>query len=211
MEKKGERIFAESKRSKRMKAIKKIVVIGPESTGKSTLCEKLAEYYNTLWVPEYAREYLEKNGTEYSYDDLLTIAKGQIKLEEDIICQLSGTGTEQFSKHITDTSPLIHHHLFIDTDMYVMKVWAEYVFNKCHNWILNQIAVRKYDLYLLCDVDLPWVEDALREYPDDKIRKKLFCFYKDLMVNQPTPWTIISGNYEERLRKAVKFIDASFT
>ena len=194
-----------------MKAIKKIVVIGPESTGKSTLCEKLAEYYNTLWVPEYAREYLEKKGTEYSYDDLLSIAKGQIKLEEDISCQLSDAAAEQFSKRITDTSPLIHHHLFIDTDMYVMKVWAEYVFNKCHNWILNQIAERKYDLYLLCDVDLPWVEDVLREYPDEKIRKKLFCFYKDLMVNKPTPWTIISGNYEERLRKAVKFIDASFT
>lgn len=192
-----------------MEPLKKIVVIGPESTGKSTLCEKLAEHYNTLWVPEYAREYLEKNGTEYSYDDLLTIAKGQIKSEEDISFQLPGTGAEQFSKRITDISS--RHHLFIDTDMYVMKVWAEYVFNKCHNWILNQIAERKYDLYLLCDVDLPWVEDALREYTDDKIRKKLFCFYKDLMVNQPTPWTIISGNYEERLLNAVTCIDASFT
>src|SRR6185312_339760 len=194
-----------------METVKKIVVIGPESTGKSTLCEKLAEHYNTLWVPEYAREYLEKNGTEYSYDDLLIIAKGQIKLEEDISYQLSITSREQSTKLAADTSPLIPHHLFIDTDMYVMKVWAEFVFNKSHNWILNQIASRKYDLYLLCDVDLPWVEDVLREYPDDKIRKKLFLFYKELMVNQSTPWHIISGNYEERLDKAIKFIDASFT
>ena len=99
--------------------IKKIVVIGPESTGKSTLCEKLAAHYNTLWVPEYAREYLEKHGTDYTYEDLLPIAKGQIELEEEI--------TNQQAVH----SPLTTHHspLFIDTDMYVMKVWAEYVFN----------------------------------------------------------------------------------
>lgn len=194
-----------------MEIIKKIVVIGPESTGKSTLCEKLAEHYNTLWVKEYAREYLEKNGTGYSYDDLLIIAKGQIKLEEDISYQLSVTSRQLSSKLGADTSSLIPHHLFIDTDMYVMKVWAEYVYNRCHNWILNQIASRKYDLYLLCDVDLPWVEDVLREYPDDKIRKKLFLFYKDLMVNQSTPWHIISGNYEERLARAVQFIDTAFT
>ena len=69
--------------------IKKVVVIGPESTGKSTLCQRLAGHYHTLWVPEYAREYLEKNGTQYSYDDLLTIAKGQIGLEEAISNQMS--------------------------------------------------------------------------------------------------------------------------
>ncbi len=183
---------------------KKIVVIGPESTGKSTLCEKLAEHYNTLWVREYAREYLEKNGSEYSHHDLLKIAKGQIGIEEN--------GFNELDLRLQG-APLTTHHslLFIDTDMYVMKVWAEYVFNKCHNWILNQIASRKYDLYLLCEVDLPWVEDALREYPDEKTRKKLFCFYKDLMVNQSTPWAIISGNYEQRLEKAIQFIDAYFT
>lgn len=180
-----------------METIKKVVVIGPESTGKSTLCQMLAEHYNTLWVPEYARKYLEKNGTEYSYDDLLTIAKGQIGLEENVTQQLAISN--QFSP------------LFIDTDMYVMKVWAEFVFYKCHNWILNRIAERSYDLYLLCDIDLPWVEDALREYPDKKIRKKLFSLYKDLLVNQSTPWHIISGNYKERLEKAIRFIDVSFT
>jgi len=178
-----------------METIKKVVVIGPESTGKSTLCQKLAEHYNTLWVPEYAREYLEKNGREYSYDDLLIIAKGQIEREEKTIQQLT-----------THNS-----FLFIDTNMYVMKVWAEFVFNKCHNWILNRIAERDYDLYLLCDIDLPWVEDVLREYPDKKIREKLFFFYKELMTNQSTPWRIISGNYEERLEKAIKIIDAFFT
>jgi len=177
-----------------MKTIKKIVIIGPESTGKSTLCQNLATHYNTLWVPEYAREYLEKNGPEYNYEDLLTIAKGQIDLEEKISHQLSAIN------HQPST-------LIIDTDMYVMKVWAEFVFNKCHNWILNRIAERKYDLYLLCDVDLPWFEDPLREYPDKKIREKLYLFYKDLMVNQSVPWCNISGDYEERFEKSVHFID----
>lgn len=191
--------------------IKKIVIIGPESTGKSTLCEKLAEHFNTLWVREYAREYLEKNGPEYSYDDLLTIAKGQIALEDNISFKFPITDIQASPEFFTNTSSLIPHHLFIDTDLYVMKVWAEYVFNNCHNWILNQIAERKYDLYLLCDADLPWEHDALREYPDDRIRRKLFLYYKELMVNQSIPWTIISGNYEQRLERAVQFINASFT
>jgi nicotinamide riboside kinase len=71
--------------------------------------------------------------------------------------------------------------LFIDTDMYVMKVWCEYVFHQCHHFILEQICERKYDLYLLCDVDLPWVQDDLREYPEDGPRKELFQIYKDLL------------------------------
>ena len=193
-----------------METIKKIVIIGPESTGKSTLCEKLAAHYNTLWVPEYAREYLEKHGADYTYEDLLAIAKGQIEQEEEMSYKLLVDNDEFKSHH----SPFTIHNaptLFIDTDMYVMKVWAEFVFNNCHNWILNRIAERKYDLYLLCDVDLPWFEDKLREYPDLKIRKKLFNFYKELMANQATPWHIISGNYEERLEKAIQIIDASFT
>jgi NadR type nicotinamide-nucleotide adenylyltransferase len=193
--------------------IKKIVIIGPESAGKSTLCEKLASHYQTLWVPEYAREYLEKHGTDYAYEDFLTIAKGQIELEEKLSDQLQVISDQLPVSSSTEAhhSSLITPYLFIDTDMYVMKVWAEYVFNNCHNWILNRIAERKYDLYLLCDVDLPWIEDNLREYPDEKIRKKLFYFYKELMINQSTPWNIISGNYEERLEKAIQFIDASFT
>jgi len=97
--------------------------------------------------------------------------------------------------------------LFIDTDMYVMKVWCEYVFQKCHHFILEQICERKYDLYLLCNVDLPWVEDELREYPDDGPRKELFQIYKDLLVNQSIPWVIISGTYEEREQAAIEAVN----
>lgn len=176
--------------------MKKIVVIGPESTGKSTLCEQLAARYNTRWVPEYAREYLLQFGTKYSYDDLLTIAHGQIALEEKYLAGMT-------------QAPAANGHppLFIDTDMYVMKVWCEFVFGKTHPWILEQIATRHYDLYLLCNVDLPWVKDELREYPDLVVRQQLYEIYKDILSKQPVPWVEISGSYQERLEKAVKAVN----
>ena len=170
---------------------RKIVILGPESTGKSTLCKQLAQHYNTGWCPEFAREYLIQHGMNYTYDDLLTIAKGQVELEE------------KNSQLVTHSSK----PLFIDTDMYVMKVWCEFVFGKCHQWILNQVAERKYDLYLLCNTDLPWVKDELREYPDLQTRDRLYYMYKDLMINQATPWAEITGNNEERLQNAVNAVD----
>jgi NadR type nicotinamide-nucleotide adenylyltransferase len=173
---------------------KKIVIIGPESTGKSTLCRQLAEHYQSKWVPEYARAFLSENGTDYSYEDLLTIAQGQLQLEEDYIAQMNAEG---------NTSSL-----FIDTDMHVMKVWCEFVFGKCHPFILEQIATRKYDLYLLCNTDLPWTKDELREYPDLETREKLYKIYLDSMINQQVPWIEISGTNEERTQKAIHAIDA---
>ncbi len=174
--------------------MKKIVIIGPESTGKSSLCEQLSAHYKTQWVREYAREYLLQHGTQYSFDDLLTIAKGQLKLEDTTVTKLST---------INFQPPTV----FIDTDMYVMKVWCEFVFEKCHHWILNQIVDRKYDLYLFCNIDAPWVKDELREYPDLKTRTKLYHHYKDILVNQNTPWVDISGTYEERIQKAIAAVN----
>jgi NadR type nicotinamide-nucleotide adenylyltransferase len=187
--------------------LKKIVIIGPESTGKSTLCEQLAKHYNTIWCPEYAREYLLKNGKQYNYDDLLTIAKGQIELEEK--------HSEEVRKIVTDSRNIssglsnfaASQLLFIDTDMYVMKVWCEFVFGKKHRFITDQIAKRKYDLYMLCNTDLPWVKDELREYPDLETRQKLYHIYEDIMTKQATPWIMISGNYNERLQKAIAAVD----
>ena len=173
--------------------MKKVIVIGPESTGKSTLCEQLAKYYNTSWVPEYAREYLLQHGTDYTYDNLLTIAKGQVALEESYIVKAANANV-----------------LFIDTDQYVMKVWCEFVFGKCHPWILDQITKRKYDLYLLCNIDLPWVKDILREYPDLASRQQLYNIYKSILSNQSGPWIEISGNYDERFQKAIHAVNDLF-
>ena len=172
--------------------MKKIVIIGPESTGKSTLTQQLATHYNTAWCPEFAREYLSEKGKDYSFEDLLNIARGQLILEDNLLA--------------TAKNGLY----FIDTDMYVMKVWCEVAFNNCHTWILKQIAAREYDLLLLCDVDLPWVKDDLREYPDLHTRQRLFKMYQDILINQRSKWAVISGSYAERLQLALSLIKTIF-
>jgi NadR type nicotinamide-nucleotide adenylyltransferase len=182
--------------------IKKIVAIGPESTGKSMLCEQLAKHFNTIWCPEYAREYLNQNGVKYSYDDLKKISQGQLVMEDYCVEQVSSE-TEESGKLQTENAKLA----FIDTNMYVMKVWYEYVFGRCEYFVLDEIAARNYDLYLLCNIDLPWIEDEMREYPEEKNRIELYNIYKDILINQQTPFIEISGNYEERLRKAITGVE----
>jgi NadR type nicotinamide-nucleotide adenylyltransferase len=167
---------------------KKIVIIGPESTGKSTLCEALAAHYQTEWVREYAREYLEEHGMGYGYETLSVIARGQLALEE---------------KGTSSSSDL----LFIDTDLYVIKVWSEYVFGRCETWILDEIVRRRYDGYLLANTDLPWTNDPLREYPDPGIRERLFHIYKDLLINQSVPWAEVGGVGDERLDRAIGAVE----
>lgn len=223
--------------------LKKVIILGPESTGKSTLCARLATHYSTLWCPEYAREYLLKNGNDYSYQDLLIIAKGQLELEEEFVKKMlekvaHETAVENLETAIlkpeteieNDQSPTTNHKpktrnpkqetcirqpstvncqlLFADTDMHVMKVWCEYVFNKCHSFILEKLAEQSCDLYLLCNPDLPWVKDELREYPDLQSRLELYHIYKDLLINQQIPWIIINGSdYENRFLQAVEAVE----
>lgn len=168
--------------------LKKIVVTGPESTGKSTLSKALAAHFGTVWVEEYARIYLEGLGRPYNQQDLLEIAKGQIAAEETL-------------------SSLARNSLLIcDTDLYVIKVWSEHRFNNCHDYILQEIATRKYDHYLLCAIDLPWEYDPQREYPDFEERKYFFDIYQDIVQQSGVPWTLISGNMEERLGKSIHAI-----
>jgi nicotinamide riboside kinase len=191
--------------------VKRVVVIGPESTGKSTLCELLALHFKTEWCAEFAREYLLTNDTNYTFEDLETIAKGQLALEDEALSivnsQWSITGDGRYVNHLSLLTTYHSPLLFLDTDMYVMKVWCEYVFNKCHNFILEEIVSRNYDLYLLCNIDLPWVKDELREYPDEKPRQELYKIYKDILMNQSTPWVEISGNYEQRLQTAIEAVN----
>jgi NadR type nicotinamide-nucleotide adenylyltransferase len=169
--------------------MKKVVIIGPESTGKSTLAAQLAAHYNTVWCPEYAREYLLTHGRNYSFNDLLTIAQNQVNLED------------------IKAAEARNDLYIIDTEMYVMKVWCEVVFNDCHTWILKQIVQRHYNLYLLCNTDLPWVQDGLREYPNETMRQRLFKMYKDLLINSGVPWAIVSGQQQQRLNTAVQAIE----
>jgi NadR type nicotinamide-nucleotide adenylyltransferase len=171
--------------------LKKIVIVGPESTGKSSLCEALSQHFRTIWCREYAREYLLKNGTQYSLDDLLTIAKGQWALEDRTVKEAQENG---------------YPYLFIDTDQYVMKVWCEFVFGDCHTWILNRVVDQQQDLYLLCKPDLPWVADELREYPNEKPRQELYHIYRDMLIEQDLPWVEIKGGYDERLKLGIEAV-----
>ncbi len=174
------------------------------------MCEELAQYYNTLWCPEFAREYLLTNGKNYDFEDLSLIAKGQLAMEDEYASMVNGLWTMiEDNMYINQQSQEAIRHeplLFIDTDMYVIKVWSEYVFNKCDSVVLSEIANRKYDLYLLCNIDLPWAKDDLREYPDEGPRQELYKIYKDILINQHTPWAEISGTDNERLYKAIEAI-----
>lgn len=205
--------------------IKKIVTIGPESTGKSTLCKQLAAHFNSIWCPEYAREYLHQHGVKYDYDDMLKITLGQLAIEDYCTEELQAASHKpqaarpaaqslhlpsSGSQLTTHNSQLTSHRsplLFMDTNMYVMKVWYEYVFRKCEHIVLDEISKRNYDLYLLCNIDLPWTADEMREYPDEQPRIELYNIYKDLLINQTTPWVEISGSYEERLAAAIKAVE----
>lgn len=170
-----------------MSSIKKIVVIGPESTGKSTLSKSLAEQLHTVWVPEFARTFLENLGREYTESDLLEIAKGQIAAEDVAIATAD-------------------KYLVCDTDLYVIKVWSEAKFGRCHPWILEQIAQREYDLYLLAYIDTEWQDDPLREHPLPHERQYFYNIYRDIVIQSGVNWIDVRGNEQERLQLAVNAI-----
>lgn len=173
--------------------MQKIVVLGPECSGKTTLCQELAAHYGTVWCPEFAREYLSSRGRKYTYDDLLNIAIGQVELEEVMEAEAR------------------NGIYFIDSDMITMQLWSEFAFNNCHTWILKQIASRQYDLHLLCKPDLPWVPDPLREYPELRIREEHYKIYKHMLQSNGGEWVEISGNGKERLQMAMYMLGINKT
>jgi len=168
-----------------MPEIKKVVILGPECTGKSELSEFLAQEFNTVWVKEYARSYINNLQRPYGPEDLPVIARGQIALENDLVSKA-------------------HKVLISDTDLYVIKVWSTFKYGYCDPEILDSIATRKYDLYLLTYIDIPWVPDPLREHPDQ--RELLYSLYLQEMKNQPVPFIEIKGSREERRKLAVAHV-----
>lgn len=164
------------------------MVIGPESTGKSTLSAALARAQDTLWVPEYARTYLEALGRPYTEDDLLHIAEGQLRSEDELALRSNGL-------------------LICDTDLYVLKVWSEASYGRCHRRILEEIAVRPYDLYLLTYIDTPWEHDPLREHPHPTEREYFYRQYHDIVQNSGVPWVEVRGDQVERLQTALRSLE----
>lgn len=168
--------------------VKRIVLTGPESTGKSALARQLAAHFETEFVPEFARDYLSSLHKPYQEADLLLMAQEQMQ-SEDHYAALARNGL-----------------LFCDTDLYVIKIWSEHKYGRCHPWILEQIAARHYDLFLLCDIDMPWEEDPLREHPDPEMRQYFFKLYQENLKAAGQPFAVISGLGEERLMHAVEII-----
>ncbi len=173
-----------------MDSIKKIAITGPESTGKSTLARQLAEHYKTVWVPEYARTYINRLNRPYERYDLTEMAKGQISHEEKLLLESN-------------------NFLFCDTDLSVIKIWSEHKYGIVDPFILTKYESDSYDLYLLMDIDLGWEYDPQRENPE--LRKYFLDWFKRALKLKSAPYRIICGKAEERLENAQKVIDEYFS
>ncbi|MEZ4858478.1 MAG: ATP-binding protein [Flavobacteriaceae bacterium] len=169
----------------------KIVLFGPESTGKTTLAKQLARYYNTSWVPEYMREYLQKkwdiSKETISKEDILPIAKGQIDSENK-------------------QSKKAKNFLFCDTNLLELKVYCNYYYENFYpKELIEATQQHSYHHYFLTAIDVPWEPDILRDRPYD--RSTLFCMFEEELKNNHLPYTILSGNKEQRFKTAKKILD----
>lgn len=168
--------------------IKKVVLLGPESCGKSYLAEYLAGYFQTAFVEEYGRTYCERFGMELTELDFAHIAGGQLYREDEMALK---------AKRI----------LFCDTDLIVTQVWSEIYFNgACQPWILWANQQRHYDHFLLLAPDIPWVNDGLREY--EKKREWMFDRLHTILEDRNLPFTVIRGDFDTRDRTAVEVVES---
>ncbi len=170
----------------------KVVLFGPESTGKTTLSRQLARHYNSVWVPEYAREYLQNkwNNERKTCEskDLLPIAIGQMKLENELVKKTNNV-------------------LICDTDLLETKVYSEEYYSGTCDPILEKYALENtYDLYFLTYIDVPWEKDDLRDKPFE--REEMFKAFENALIKYNKPYVLLKGNKKERLEKAIKHIDA---
>ena len=162
----------------------RIGIIGPESSGKSELSQRLARRYSCPWIAEYAREYLENLDRPYNYDDLEIIARKQLEL-------ISSAVADPFC--------------FIDTELIILKVWSEFKYKTCCDFILENVARQGIDFYLLCYPDIPWEDDPLRENPND--REALFTIYEQDLRRLNKKYVIVKGDFEERMQICEAFVE----
>lgn len=167
--------------------LKRVCVFGPESTGKSTLCQMLANHFRTVAVPEYARIYLERKQTLYEIDDVVPVARGQHALEQASLYRAQRV-------------------LFCDTDMLTTKIWSDWLFGQTDPWVENAIGSEKHDLYLLTTADVPWVEDPVRYLPNDRYNFERKC--EESLHAYDRRFVKISGSWDERLETAVEAVEA---
>jgi nicotinamide riboside kinase len=164
----------------------RIAITGPESTGKSWLCEALAEHYQAVLVPEYAREYLNHLKTPYTRDDVINIAH----IQHEMIMDAAEQQASSF--------------MIADTELLVISIWLEHKYGNSDPFVERQLRLQPFDLYLLCDIDLPWEEDPLREHPHQ--REVLLNKYKTRLDQLEVRYTLVRGTGTQRLRNAIAAI-----
>ncbi len=171
----------------------KIGIIGPESTAKSTLSQQLAKHFGGVYIPEYARTYIENLSHPYTYQDVENIAQHQIQ-------QLNT------SKLLNIQNSKPSNLFFYDTELIITKVWFLHKYNRCPDFLLEALKQNPIDFYLICAPDLPFIPDPLRENPD--LRDYLFDWYIREIQTQNKPYAIVSGFNEARIKSASNAVNA---
>ena len=164
----------------------KIAVVGPESTGKSTMSAFLADHYHTIWVPEYARGYCEKLTEPPTWQDEINMFYGQIALEAEML-------------------PLANKILICDTMFITVKIWSDEMFGRSPQEVLDELPRHPYDLYLLLNIDLPWEDDPLRDFPN--MREHFMQVWQKELNDLKANYIVISGTGPERYESAVDAVD----
>jgi NadR type nicotinamide-nucleotide adenylyltransferase len=164
--------------------MKKIAITGPESTGKTTLAAALADEFSTIWVPEFAREYLD-NRPEYSREEIRIIMEGQLTRME--LAESSGKDL-----------------IFYDTEMLVLKIWSEFKYGFCQPDLEQAWAEQHMDIYFLCGTDVPWQNDPLREHPGQ--RDELYALYKEALQDRGVLFIELSGDHDMRMKEVMRYV-----
>jgi NadR type nicotinamide-nucleotide adenylyltransferase len=168
------------------KKIKKIAIVGPESTGKSTISQALAKYYQVPWVPEYARYYCAALTTDCTLQDEINMFHGQVALEESVLA-------------MAETAFII-----CDTTFLTVKIWSDEILGETPPIVLDALQSRTYDFYVLLDIDLPWQEDPLRDFPH--MREHFMNIWHQELQAIDANYVVVGG-IENRLQNAIQAID----
>ena len=167
--------------------LNKIVISGPESSGKTTLFNELCDSYSLVGVSEYARDYIGDLNRNYSYEDILLIAQTQYKNEQ--IC-------------LESNQPFV----LADSDLLTLEIWCEFKYNNCHPFIKDRLRAHLPNVYLLCHPEIPWEYDNQRENPNDRIA--LFEIYENKIKSLEVDYHVIKGDRSTRLKNAKRIINS---
>ena len=164
----------------------KIAIVGPESAGKTTISKELSNHFNATYIEEYARIYLEKNGSKYTYSDLEKLAKKQLELEKGGKSKL----------------------LICDTNLLTYKIWSLYKYKKCSSWIINNLNLSTFNLHFICFPDFQWEKDKLRENPSQIERNEIFNLYKKELSLLKLNHITLKESHSKRLNYAINKINS---